>query len=166
MIVSRLIYAAKLLISFQTCKKSALKMQKHYADAWGVIVETTGSEGEVRCFTMQGQWKDRGLSPVLFEMGVFKNAKVGDVINFRGNLLRVSKFHKTCAHCFFRNLNCECIPCTAFGWWRYGYLWARQLLVGVFWLIVVFQGGFCPPFLFILLKILKILTTQNTQIGF
>ena len=55
MIVSRLNYAAKLLISFQTCKKSALKMQKHYADAWGVIVETTGSEGEVRCFTMQGQ---------------------------------------------------------------------------------------------------------------
>ena len=64
---------------------------------------------------MQGQWKDRGLSPVLFEMGVFKNAKVGDVINFRGNLLRVSNFHKTCAHCFFRNLNCECVPCTASG---------------------------------------------------
>ena len=36
MIVSRLIYAAKLLISFQTCKKSTLKMQKYYADARGV----------------------------------------------------------------------------------------------------------------------------------
>ena len=33
MIVSRLIYVTKLLISFQTCKKLALKMQKYYADA-------------------------------------------------------------------------------------------------------------------------------------
>ena len=49
------------------------------------------------------------------EFEVFYNAKVGDVINFRGNLLRVSKFSKTCAHCFFRNLKCECIPCTASG---------------------------------------------------
>ena len=64
--------------------------------------------------------KDRGTDLTLSyeytpEMGVFKNAKVGDVINFRGNLLRVSNFHKTCAHCFFRNLNCGCIPCTASG---------------------------------------------------
>ena len=49
------------------------------------------------------------------ELGIFKNAKVGDVINFRGTLLRVSSFTKTCAHCFLRNLNCECIPCTASG---------------------------------------------------
>ena len=53
--------------------------------------------------------KDRGTDSTLSyeytpEMGVFKNAKVGDVINFRGNLLRVSNFHKTCAHCFFRNV--------------------------------------------------------------
>ena len=64
--------------------------------------------------------KDRGTDSTLSyeytpEMGVFKNAKVGDVINFRGNLLRVSKFYKTCAHCFFRNLNCHCIPCTVSG---------------------------------------------------
>lgn len=45
------------------------------------------------------------------EIDMFKNAKVGDVVNFRGNLLRVVKYPKTCAHCFFRNLNCECIPC-------------------------------------------------------
>ena len=42
--------------------------------------------------------------PCTAEMGIFKNVKVGDVINFRGNLLRVSNFHKTCAHCFFRNV--------------------------------------------------------------